>query len=140
MKVFLDTNVILDFYDSERGYYQPAAIIFDLALKRKIQLAVCAQSFVNAFYILRKSYDYEVLYSRMRNLLNLCDVAPVDAAIIEEALEYKRRDFEDTVQYCSSIMVKSDLLLTRDKTGFKGLDIKVQSPSEFLDDFFTGKS
>lgn len=42
MKVFLDTNVILDFYDSDRGHYQPAAIIFDLALKGKIELSVCA--------------------------------------------------------------------------------------------------
>lgn len=31
MKVFLDTNVILDFYDSNRGHYMPTAIVFDLA-------------------------------------------------------------------------------------------------------------
>ena len=29
MKTFLDTNVNLDFYDSDRGHYQPAAIVFD---------------------------------------------------------------------------------------------------------------
>ena len=36
MKVFLDTNVILDFYDSDRGHYQPAAIIFDLTSRGEI--------------------------------------------------------------------------------------------------------
>lgn len=39
MKFFLDTNIILDFYDSSRGHYMPSAIIFDLAIKGKIQLA-----------------------------------------------------------------------------------------------------
>ncbi len=135
MRVFLDTNVILDFYDAERGHYLPAAIIFDLALKGQIHLVVCAQSFVNAFYILRKSYDRNVLYARMHNLLRLCEVSPVDVAIIEEALNYEGRDFEDAVQYYSSVVAKSDVLLTRDKTGFKGFEIKVQSPSEFLDEF-----
>lgn len=48
MKVFLDTNVILDFYDSNRGHYMPAAVVIDLAVKGKIQLAVCAQSFITA--------------------------------------------------------------------------------------------
>ena len=37
MKVFLDTNIILDFYDSDRGHYMPTAVIFDLAVKGKIQ-------------------------------------------------------------------------------------------------------
>lgn len=37
MKVFLDTNVILDFYDSNRGHYMPIAVVFDLAVKGKIQ-------------------------------------------------------------------------------------------------------
>ena len=61
----------------------------------------------------------------------------MDAAIIEEALEYERRDFEDAVQYCSSLVAKADVLLTRDKLGFKGFDIKVQTPSDFLDEYFT---
>ncbi len=38
MKVFLDTNIILDFYDSSRGHYLPTAIVFDLAIKGKSRL------------------------------------------------------------------------------------------------------
>lgn len=40
MKVFLDTNIIIDFYDKRGEFYYPAAIIFDLAYKGKIQLYV----------------------------------------------------------------------------------------------------
>ena len=40
MKVFLDTNIIIDFYDKRGEFYYPAAIIFDLAYKGKIQICV----------------------------------------------------------------------------------------------------
>lgn len=56
MRVFLDTNIIIDYFDEQREHYLPASIIFDLAKKGKLELTICAQSFVNAFYILGKSY------------------------------------------------------------------------------------
>ena len=68
MKVFLDTNIILDFYDENRGHYMPSAIVFDLAVKGKIQLSVCSQSFITAFYLLRKVYDKDTLYKSMKSL------------------------------------------------------------------------
>ena len=71
MKVFLDTNIILDFYDSDRGHYMPTAVIFDLAVKGKIQLVVCAQSFIIAFYILRTVYDKTTLSKSMRSFFLL---------------------------------------------------------------------
>ena len=51
MKVFLDTNIVIDFYDQRGDFYYPAAVIFDLAHKRKIQLYVSAIKFVNSFFI-----------------------------------------------------------------------------------------
>ena len=82
MRVFLDTNVILDFFDSRRGHYLPTAILFDLAFKGKLELVVCSQSFITAFYILGKSYEKGELYQHMRSLFKLCNVSAVDAKVI----------------------------------------------------------
>ena len=82
MKVFIDTNIIIDFFDSRREHYLPAAILFDLAMKGKIELTVCAQSFITAFYVLGKSYPKAELYTSMRSLYRLCGVSPVDSSII----------------------------------------------------------
>ena len=125
MKVFLDTNIILDFYDSSRGHYLPTAIVFDLAIKGKIELFVCSQSFITAFYLLRKVYDKETLYTSMKSLFNLCHVTAVDASIIEKALMEEGVDFEDTVQYFSSRTIDADVILTRDGKGFNEFGIKV---------------
>ncbi len=136
MKVFLDTNVILDFYDSNRGHYLPSAIVFDLALKKKIELLACAQSFINAFYILRKHYEKDELYRTMKGLFSLCQVAPVDAEIIKKALQREHQDFEDACQYYSSERINADVILTRDRKGFEEFNIRHISAEEFLDEYF----
>ena len=135
MKVFLDTNIILDCYDSDRGHYMPTAVIFDLAVKGKIQLVVCAQSFITAFYILRKVYDKTTLYKSMRSLFKLCQVSAVDSLIIEKALSREGFDFEDTVQYFSSMAIDADIILTRDSKGFNEFDIRHITAEEFLNEF-----
>ena len=135
MKVFLDTNVILDFYDSNRGHYMPIAVVFDLAVKGKIQLAVCAQSFITAFYILRKVYDKDALYKSMKSLFKLCQVSAVDSLIVEKALSREGFDFEDTVQYFSSKTIDADIILTRDCKGFNEFDIRHITAEEFLNEF-----
>ncbi len=140
MKVFLDTNIILDFFDSNRGHYLPSAIVFDLALKKKIELFVCAQSFINAFYILRKHYEKEELYRIMRKMFSLCQVTPVNTEIIEKALQFECHDFEDACQYYSSMSIDADVVLTRDRKGFDEFPIRHISAEEFLDEFFKGIS
>ena len=136
MKVFLDTNVILDFYDSSRGHYMPSAVIFDLALKHKIQIVVCAQSFITAFYLLRKVYDKDELYRSMRNLYQLCEVSPVDAHIIESALNLEGYDFEDACQYYSNSVSGAEVILTRDRRGFEEFDIRHITAEDFLNEYF----
>lgn len=135
MKVFLDTNVIIDYFDSKREHYLPAAILFDLAMKGKLELTVCAQSFITAFYVLGKSYRKEELYTSMRSLYRLCVVSPVDAVIIEKALALESVDFEDTVQYLSSVAANTDIVITRDERGFKDFPVRHVSAEQFLDKF-----
>lgn len=137
MKVFLDTNIILDFFDSDRGHYLPTAIIFDLAIQKKIELVVCAQSFITAFYILRKSYDKYELCEKLHSIYKLCIISPVDSVIIEKALIEVGVDFEDTVQYFSSCTISDvDIILTRDRKGFNEFPIKHVSAETFLDEYF----
>jgi predicted nucleic acid-binding protein len=135
MKVFIDTNIIIDFFDSRREHYLPAAILFDLAMKGKIELTVCAQSFITAFYVLGKSYPKAELYTSMRSLYRLCGVSPVDSSIIEQALALESVDFEDTVQYLSSVASDTDIIITRDERGFKDFPIQHVSAEQFLDKF-----
>ncbi len=136
MKLFLDTNIVIDFYDKRGEFYNPAAIIFDLAHKNKITLFVSAITFVNAFFLLRKSYSRKDLYKSMRELSTLCEITRVNSTIIRKCLKEERKDFEDAVQYESALINKVDVVVTRNKKDFLEFATNVQTPSEFLDSFF----
>lgn len=133
MNVFLDTNVVIDFYDQRGEFYYPAAIIFDLAYKGNIKIFVSATTFVNAFFILRKSYTSSELYQSMRNLAALCEITEVDENIINKCLEEERKDFEDSVQYESSKIHQADIVITRNIKDFKDFASNIKTPNEFLD-------
>ena len=136
MNVFLDTNIVIDFYDKRWEFYYPAAIIFDLAHKNKITIFVSAITFVNAFFLLRKSYSHEELYKSMRELSTLCEITRVDSAIIRKCLEEERKDFEDGVQYESALIKDVDVVVTRNVKDFLDFANNVQTPTDFLDSFF----
>lgn len=136
MKVFLDTNIVIDYFDNQREHYLPAAILFDLAIKGKLELIVCAQSFITAYYVLSKYYQKEELYTSMRSLYKICGVSPVDASIIEQALALESVDFEDTVQYLSSTVAAADVIITRDMRGFKEFPVQHVTAEQFLDKYF----
>ena len=135
MKVFLDTNIIIDFFDSEREHFRSAAILFDMAKKGKLGLIVCAQSFINAYYVVGKHYPKKDVIASMRELYKLCSVSPIDASIIEQALVQESIDFEDTVQYFSSATADADIIITRDRHGFNDFPIQHVSAEQFLDEY-----
>lgn len=53
-KIFIDTNVIIDFLADRQPFSNDAAILFQLAQDSKIQIYVSAISFNNTYYILKK--------------------------------------------------------------------------------------
>lgn len=136
MKVFLDTNVIIDFYAQREEFYRPASIIIDLAKRKEIEIVVSATTFVNAFYILRKKYDLTSLYDSMQGLFSLCQTTPVDKDIIVNALSSKWDDFEDCTQSLSASTISADIIITRNPSDFSQSNIKVSTPIEFLNYYF----
>lgn len=136
MKVFIDTNVIIDFYAQRENFFRPAAIIVDLAMHKNIELCASSLSFVNAFYVLHKTYKVEELYEKLSEFSDLCTITSVGDFDIRYSLKNRSLDFEDTVQYISAKSILPDVIVTRNIRHFKGLDILTKSPAEFLDDYF----
>lgn len=133
MKVLIDTNVLLDFYCIRENFYQDAANIFDLACNGKIEIWVSPISFVNFFYITRKSYTVEQRFEILRGLMQICNIASTDKFVLSEALSNIVPDFEDMVQYYSARLVSADCIITRNTKDFATVtNIAVMTPSEFL--------
>ncbi|MBQ7528178.1 MAG: PIN domain-containing protein [Bacteroidaceae bacterium] len=133
MKVFLDTNVVIDFMGEREGFFESASTIFSMIEEGKIHASVSVLTIINCAYILKKAYSQEVMFDKVNDLCQLLDVMPIDKSQLQNAVNMKPSDYEDAVQYLSALPYHPDLIITRDKKGFSDFDIPLMTPAEFVD-------
>lgn len=133
MKLFLDTNVVVDIYAQRDPFFSSAWKIIELAERGLVDIVVSSLTIINLAYILRKGYDKDIVIAKMRHLVKLCKISKIDGDIIIDAINRQSYDFEDCVQYLSSVSKKADCIITRDKKGFSDLGVVYMTADEFLE-------
>lgn len=132
MKLFLDTNVMLDFLGERDPFYVSAAKIATLADKRSLQIVVSAISYATISYFLVKYDGLEKSKDKLRKFKVISEICELDEVIIEKGLNSDFSDFEDSLQYFSALRTECDIIITRNGKDFKKSEIPVMSPDEFL--------
>ncbi len=132
MKVFLDTNVVLDYY-LDRAGADVAETIFAMGYGKVYELYVSALTFSNMAYITRKKFPGEQIYDVLETLLDFSDVTSVDKLMVRQAVALRAKDFEDAMQYCSAQSIQADCIVTSNIKDFPFSEIPVYKPVEFLD-------
>ena len=132
MNIFLDTNVVIDFMGERKGFFEDASTIFSMIEEGRVHASVSALTIVNCAYILKKAFGSEIMLNKIDVLCQLLDVIPLDKKQLQNAIRLRPYDYEDAVQYLSALPYHPDIVLTRDKRGFKDFDILVMDPSEFV--------
>lgn len=132
MKLFLDTNIVLDLLQYREPWINDTLVLFQLAKDKKIELVVSDITFVDVVYITRKNVERKKLNSTLIGLKKLVAVVSIGDACIEQALNGDFADFEDAVQYFSAKREQVDYILSRDEKGFNMSDIPVMNVTEFL--------
>ena len=132
IKALIDTNVLLDHLAHRDGFFQDAAVIFSMIDEGKLIGIVSSLSIVNCAYVLPKHYDGNAVLEQIKTMLRMFTISNVDAAVLENAATLEPYDYEDAVQYLSALPYHPDLVITRDKKGYKELDILVMTPAEFV--------
>lgn len=132
MKLFWDTNVMLDFLGERDPFYISAAKIATLADKRKITVIVSALSYATISYFLTKYEGLEKTKDKLRKFKVISEICELDELIIEKGLNSDFSDFEDSLQYFSALRTECDIIITRNGKDFKRSQIAVMTPDEFL--------
>ncbi len=132
MKVFVDTNILLDVLAKRDPFYREAVTIWTLSEEEKINGYISAVSFTNIYYIVRKLHTHETAVRALYWLRASFRPVALDERILNQAIDARFRDFEDAVQYYSAIHVGARCLVTRNPSHFPKDDLPVLSPSEFL--------
>ena len=132
MKVFIDTNVMLDFLGEREPFYLSSAKIATLADKGRIEIVVSALSYATVSYFLTKAEGVENTIGKLRKFKVISTICELDKRIIEKGLNSDFSDYEDSLQYYSALRKDCEILITRNVKDFKKAEIPILTPDEFL--------
>ena len=132
MKILLDTNVVLDVLLAREPFVDLAREIFILIENGEIEGYLCATSVTTLHYLIGRESNKKEANEIIEKLLTLFEVSPVTKKILYDASINNGLDYEDSVIYTSAFYSEIDIIVTRDKRGFKESKISTLNPKEFL--------
>lgn len=134
MRIFLDTNIILDYIDSRGEFSDDAAEIFALAESDDVTLCASVLTFCNIAYILRK-VAIDQIKQIFTNLNDVIEILPTNELTLEKAIQSDFLDFEDALQYYCAEEAMCDCIITRNTKDFTSNDVKIKvlTPRSFFE-------
>ena len=131
-RVFLDTNIVLDFLGERKPFYESVAKILTLADNKKIKIFTSPTTISTTYYILTKFEDSKTALEKIRKFKLLCDISEMNSEVIDKAIISDFKDFEDAMQYFSAIATNCDLIITRNEKDFKSALIPILNSESYL--------
>ena len=131
-KIFLDTNIVIDFLGERENFYQASAKVMTLADKKKIKILTSPTSIANTYYVLAKYENAKIAIEKIRKFKVLCSISKMDDEVIEKSINSDFKDFEDAMQYFSALASNCDLIVTRNEKDFKNSLIPVMNADSYL--------
>ena len=132
-KLFIDSNVVIDFFTDREPHANPASELFELNEKGNVILHLSAVSINNIYYIIRKFLGHKKALEVVETLTEMTEVIGTTKKEILQALKNNFSDYEDSVQYSSALTIKGlDAIITRNIKDYKNSNIAVMTPLSFL--------
>lgn len=132
MKVFVDTNIILDWLAKREPFFDFAKALFSKGENGEIKLLISTMSFITTEYILRKQIGKEKAKKALSGIRTISHVCSSGEKEIDLCLVSSIRDFEDAFQYYSALNNGADIIITRNPKDFSKSALPVMSAEEFI--------
>jgi len=133
MKVFFDSDVLLDVLAERPGHYNKSAESLSLSEFKSISGYTSSLILCNLHYILRKLLDEKTARTKIETLLSLLDILDLKKDDIASALNLQMSDFEDAVQASIAMRSRMDWVITRNVKDFKKSPVKPITPKDFIE-------
>ena len=124
LKVFLDVNIIVDFFLESRTGHKEAVQILSAVEDGKIDLCVSETVINTSVYLTRKSVVADVFKKGINDMLLFGKVLPCNNNTVHQAYLNAKNDLEDAVLYQIALENKMEYFVTSDIKDYK----KIQHP------------
>jgi predicted nucleic acid-binding protein len=132
MRILLDTNVLLDVLLARQPHASAAAAVLGAVESKLVEGLVGATTVTTLYYLAAREVGARRARKHLEAILSLCEVAPVDAAVLRDALGLGFEDYEDAVLHEAARHARAAGIVTRDQVGFRRAELAVYAPSEIL--------
>lgn len=129
-KLFLDTNLLLDFVLDRKPFSDQAERIIQLRFTHKKRLFTSALSIANVAYVVRKAGQNPFLV--ITEMMEWVEIVSLTKAEFSQTIKSTFKDFEDALQFYAALEVGADVIITRDLKDFSTSSIPVNSPTQYL--------
>jgi predicted nucleic acid-binding protein len=127
-RVLLDTNVVLDVLLDRKPHAAASAAVWAAIEAGAAEGLLAAHAVTTIHYLLRRELGMAKARRTLGAMLRVFGVAPVDGAVIQDALRSPGGDFEDAVTAAAARLAACDLIVTRDPKGFRHPPVPVLTP------------
>lgn len=130
-RVFLDTNILLDFALG-RELADDAEKILALGLADAIEVCASYLSYANMGFILRH-HPKEEIYALISLMREDVTVLPMDGVQLDAGLALHADDIEDALQYQCAKAAHCDVIITNNKKDYTDFcELPFMTAAEFL--------
>ena len=139
MKIFLDTNILMDVLLARQPFCLHAARLLELCAEGQLDGHVSTIAFPTLAYILRKGHTPEYVRRKLQVLTDI--VTPVDftTALLQQAMTLPFDDLEDAMQTVCAMSCAAEAIVTRNIKDFVDSGIPTFAPENFLAMFSASK-
>ncbi len=132
MKLFLDTNVVIDVIAAREPFVADSQAIFNLCETGKVQGSVSALTLCTLSYVLRKFVTPGTMRTKLREFRSVLTPIDLTVSLLDKAISSSISDFEDAVQFYTAVYSEVDYIITRNVKHFPQDNIPVLTPTNFL--------
>lgn len=132
MNVLLDTNVVLDVLLDREPWVQEAQQIWQACESKRISGYLLASSITDIFYIARRLVGIEKARQAVELCLSTFVICPIDRTILELAIQFQGKDFEDNVQIAAAMIIGIKTIVTRNTADFDTTDVAIVAPQQLM--------
>ena len=135
-KVFVDGNVILDYFLKDRPFSKYSEEAIDYLVEKDIELLTSCDLITTVYYVLSKKDKIQALYD-IQDATKFFYIIPFSNYETQKAIELMQKDkkfedLEDTLQYVLALENECDLILSNDDN-FHSPEIKKVSTKDFIE-------
>lgn len=132
-RIFVDSDVVIDFFTDRMPFANPASELFDWAEKGKVHVYLSAVSINNIYYIVRKYLSHKKAVRIIEDLTEMTEIIGTTKSEIVQALKNDFKDFEDSVQYSTALSIGGiEAIITRNVKDYRNAQIAIFTPNDYL--------